>query len=93
VIWTYDITGIGDTNALRKKLQRGCQPSLAIIATIDDTTTDNLMALHQSNPCWAAAINKRVEAYALSYLQRHGLDTNGITIKPQLISETDHTIS
>ena len=93
MIWTYDVKGPGNTTAIRKTLQRYCQPSLAIMATIDDTLTDNLMALYQTNPDWADRIDARVAAYALAYLNRKNFDTNGITIKPQLVSETDHTIS
>ena len=93
MIWTYDVTGPGNTTAIRKTLQRYCQPSLAIMATIDDNVTDNLMALYQTNPDWADRIDARVAAYALAYLNRKNFDTNGITIKPQLVSETDHTIS
>lgn len=92
--WAYHIEPTGaDTRPMRQALHRSCQPSLAIMATIDDTHTDNLLALYQQNDTWRNAINMRVEQYALDFLSRKGFNTDTITLSATLITENDTNIS
>lgn len=92
--WAYHIEPAGaETRPMRQLLHRTCQPQLAIMATIDDTHTDNLVALYQTNDTWRQAINIRVQQYALDFLRRKGFNTDNISLTATLVTENDTTIS
>jgi len=93
--WNYAIGGVDPdvANDLRRKLIRHSQPSLSLLAMADGNYSNNLLALYQENPAWAAIVNDTAAEHAMAYLNSIGTTTDKLIITAHLVTEHDATIS